>query len=726
MGLITITELVDVLKKHFVKILAFSLAVSIITMIAVENMQTYTCTLDFKYNHSEAVDGFAPDGRTKLNPYEIQEPLVLRSALDDMGLKDSTDINVEKVRSNIRISEVVQELDQEVSESAALLGEKYDVNPTEFKIKYTYSADWGEEFGAKFFDSLVTQYDAYLLKKYYNKKEIADFAKILNPDIDDYLSMAEVMSENIESTIEYFDSMAESYPEFRSKRTGLSFADLSFIYQNLRDIQYAKYYGNIRSGNLSKDSEMVIKNYEAKIKDLNVDLEIANDIAANYSGEILSFYDSYKETSLYRQALQMQSELGNTNNKDQNILENYDVDKLTNTYDGIVLKYTENAEEASEISRDIENYNAIIYSFQTDMVDEATKQTLLEKNEIIFNEIKELSNRYSVLANTTIDEYFDTKINEDLLYLIVTDIQTDKPVMVLVIFAFILSFGLLYIFFVIKKIIGKTSAKTEPEAEDEMSADMTELEQLFYKQYKQNFKECYLVYQPMLRCKDGKATNYEAFIRWNSKEYGAVSAIKTIECASNLNLLPQFNSWIIDKICESLAERKKKKGDLPIIHVNCPYFSVKDFGLADVIVKRTNEHGVSVKNICMEVESTNVMSCMEDLLILQKLGVKICVDRFENSSEQEEIFEALVPDYIKLSADVVNNDALATTEEEMMAKNAESLKFIIKTLTRCEKSKIEACICGIETTEQEVMFVKGMDFTYKQGYLYGKPMPYKK
>ena len=59
-------------------------------------------------------------------------------------------------------------------------------------------------------------------------------------------------------------SLADQYPEFRSKSTGYSFSELRELYEQVRDVQYAKYYGNVRAGNLAKDPEMVIKGYQTR------------------------------------------------------------------------------------------------------------------------------------------------------------------------------------------------------------------------------------------------------------------------------------------------------------------------------------------------------------------------------------------------------------------------------------------------------------------------------
>ena len=180
MGLLSITEMVKILKKYFLRIVAISLVVGLLGGFAVTKMQTYTCTLGFKYNHKEAAEGLAPDGETKLNPYEIQNPVIIKAALERMGVDDKKGISVKGIRQDITINKVVTDLDQEVSKSAALLGEKYDVIATEYEMKFSYDAGLGDEFGSKMFSNIIKVYDDFLLAKYYHKKTIPDFAKNIN------------------------------------------------------------------------------------------------------------------------------------------------------------------------------------------------------------------------------------------------------------------------------------------------------------------------------------------------------------------------------------------------------------------------------------------------------------------------------------------------------------------------------------------------------------------
>ncbi len=80
----------------------------------------------FEDNYEGVEEGLAPDGESELDPYEIQNPVVIQGALEELGLESDDRLSVKGIRQDISISKVVTELDKEVSESAALLGEKYE------------------------------------------------------------------------------------------------------------------------------------------------------------------------------------------------------------------------------------------------------------------------------------------------------------------------------------------------------------------------------------------------------------------------------------------------------------------------------------------------------------------------------------------------------------------------------------------------------------------------
>lgn len=441
MGSLSITEMISLLKKYFFRILALSAAAGLLGGFAASAAQTYTCTLGFKYNNEEAADGFAPDGKSRLDPYEIQNPAVIQAALEDMGLTDGGS-PIMGIRQNISINKVITDLDREISDSAALLGEKYEAEATEYEMKFTYKASLGDDFGARMFSCIINEYDKFFLAKYYDRETIEDFAKVVKDSDAEYIVIADTISESLEDIIGCLDTLAAENPDYRSKKTGYTFGELSEMYQNIRDIQYAKYYGNIRAGNLAKDSEMVIRSCQAKVDELWERWSVDFPISENYKNEITAFYNSYKAAGLYRQAEQVQENADSSNNRDEDVFEDEDLKKYTNTYDDIVLSYTDYAGNAADALRDIDNYNMIIASYAEDAVPQSEKDSLLEKNEEILAEIAALSESCGRTANETIGEFYTSLVNSDLQYLILPEVRADKPVGFIAVFLMALTFGL--------------------------------------------------------------------------------------------------------------------------------------------------------------------------------------------------------------------------------------------------------------------------------------------
>lgn len=729
MGILSITEMIRIVRKYFLRIFAFSLAVGLIGGYITTLLQTYTCTLGFKYNYAQAAEGLAPDGKNKLDPYEIQNPVVIQAALTNMGLANSKKVDAKGIRENIIINPIVTKLDKEVSDSAALLGEKYNVFATEYEMSFTYKASQGDAFGTQMFSNIINEYDDFLLSKYYNKKSIHDFAKLVSDSNAEHIVIADSISANLEDIIGYLDEMAQKYPDFRSKTTGYTFEELSLLYQNLRDIQYAKYYGNVRAGNLANDKEMVIKSYQKKVKDLQEEADVNYSISENYKTEITTFYDSYKAAGLYRQAEQVQRNVDSSNNRDQDVLEDKELEDYKNTYDDIILSYAEHASDMTDAIHTINYYNTIIQSYINDTVPIETKNALLEKNKTILSEISHLSKQYSNISNETLDELYHARISEDLQYLILPEVMADKPVKLIAVFLMIVSFGLgilsVFIFEILKKYVKTEDIQNTPEsAEDKKviihTEEMDELHQLLYQQYLEDFPEFFLVYQPMIGANASASPHKEVFVRWKSPQLGMVSPGKIIGCISDFNIFRQFNDWIIKKVCEDLAAIKKNNNVMPIVHINCPYSQVENFALNDIIIKHIKNNHVSAGNICLELDGKDIAKSLEDIMLLHEMGIQICIDRFENSNEESEIIQVVKPGYIKMSLDILNSDMYATSDEDIMNAAANMIGYFSDIIDKCHKNGIKVCVCGIEKRAQDQL-VSNIGVDYKQGYYYGKP-----
>lgn len=722
MGAVNILEFIKIIRKYFRKILIFVCLIGIATYFVASGMQSYTCTLDLKFKNSGAEEGLAPNG-DKLNVFDIMSPVVVADALDHLDIDNN--LTVEKVRSNMSISEVITAQDTDIKESAAAKGEKYEVIPDEYIIKYEYGAGLGEEFGGMMFDRIVSAYDNWYVSQYYNKEKISDFLGVIDYKNMEYMDLCEVIQNNLDIITDYLDSMAGGDEEFRSLKTGYSFSELSQMYQNLKDIDYGKYYANVRVGLLSRDKEMLIKSYENKIRQLATERDVNYEKSQMYKREVTSFYDAYKASSLYAQAAGTQAKIGATNEKDEMIYD-FNLEKVINTYDDIVLNYTNTGTTSTNMGRQTDFYQQVIDEYKNDSVPPETKEELLKVNESILQELAEKVKDYAVVANQTLEDYYDKIVTNDIEYVASASVESNLPVSLILIIALIVSLAAGCIFAIIYEFLGpkanrhgkeenaKPSSDIEPSEHGPLPEPESLEEKLLCQQANNHFNEFYLVYQPIVE-RDGSCRRSEVYVRWNSKELGEVSGMKFFAMAEKLKLERQLNAWLINKVVDQIHEFDKAGFADHIMNINCEANELKDSDFEEVLKDILEVNKAAAKRICVEVMGSDSSSIAYSSAVLRDLGAQVCVDRYD-AVNNIKIIKALKPDCIKL-------DILASMERE--GGDESNLTLAIKfrdIINQCRESGVKTIITRVETEMQKNLSdLIGADC--QEGYLYAKPKP---
>lgn len=722
--MLTITELFLMMKKYLLPAAAAAFLGAVATYLGVLLVRDYTCTLTFQYNYEGAEENLAPDGAGTLDPYQMQNPAVIHSALDRMGIStDGSDIQVEDIRNNISISKVYTSQDQEVAEAAAVLGENYALKTSEYRLTYTYPALLGENYGKLICNGLINAYDDFFIENYYDKDVIPDFMQNIARSNVDYLDLASVIKKNFDDVIATLNDYAAAYPNYRSSRTGYSFAELAELYQNAENDLYAQLEGNIRAGNLARDPELVVKNYTTTVRSLLISEETYNEIAESYKTQIKTFYDSYKATGLYNQAAGTQVTQNSSNNRDQNVLRDYehDFETLINTYDSIVLSYTQQAALASEARLDRTYYLNIIQALQTDQVAQDTKTRLVEKNEALLQTMTEITGRYCGWANESIDELFDQIVAEDIQYLISANVTSDISIPFALAFAAVVMGAMVMLAGMVREVLLKNNpelaASGEPESETAQPRDREHA--AAYEQYKQGFPEFFLVYQEMQAGIRAGAPRYEAYVRWNSAQLGPVSVRQMFRYFGDLNLMMELNDWIVETVCRDIRRFEAELGVAPVIHINCMFSEVADFGMTDILHKNSQASGVAASCLCVEMDGRDIMSCVREMMLMQKMGYPVCVDHFEDKAQAEEILAIFRPDYVKVSGKIFRADG-AAPDGAGLQNRRDILDYLKSTIRSCHENGIGFCISGIENQEEDLL-IYSLDIDYKQGYYYGYP-----
>ena len=83
-----------------------------------------------------------------------------------------------------------------------------------------------------------------------------------------------------------------------------------------------------------------------------------------------------------------------------------------------------------------------------------------------------------------------------------------------------------------------------------------------------NKEEFRIVYQPQIDIKTRKIKGFEALLRWNNNELGAVSPIEFIPIAERTGFIGIIGEWVLTTACRQIKEWKDKGYEFDTIAVN--------------------------------------------------------------------------------------------------------------------------------------------------------------
>lgn len=394
---LTIWDLFTYLYKHKLMIAAGTICAVLLANIYVNKIQTYTAEIVIKYKDACVSKGLTLDG-SAFDSNEIVAPKVVSSANKNLPYK----ITEDDIRANTKIIPVVPDSKTKLRESKEKLGEEYEFHPNTFRIKYN-----GGSSVYKTRDTLDKLIDSYF--KYYNEKYLylAMLSEIdgnLNNGAYDYIEQAEILQENIQSTVEVLQSYV-SDKEYRSPSTGLTFKDMLAKFSDMEEYKIPLIFSQIYTARLSVNPSLLISKYTErreqhllKSKNLSEKALLAEDRMNAYVGANKEVPNSY-----------------NYNNKQNNdnvaIIQDVHDDYRENriqpqtTYDTLIKNYVSDSVASNDNVIDANHCAYVVDVFSTPAhpgIDYAAYETAVKKE--IGDMLGELKKLYKT-AFKLIDDY---------------------------------------------------------------------------------------------------------------------------------------------------------------------------------------------------------------------------------------------------------------------------------------------------------------------------------
>lgn len=226
--------------------------------------------------------------------------------------------------------------------------------------------------------------------------------------------------------------------------------------------------------------------------------------------------------------------------------------------------------------------------------------------------------------------------------------------------------------------------------------------------YAMQRNEFALHYQPQVHAPTGNIVGYEALVRWNHRDKGAISPDEFIAVAESCGLIQQLGTWVLRRAC---FDAVKLPSNIKM-SVNVSTVQMDQLDFLETLRTALAESGLPASRLELEVTESVLIrdhARMRKMFsAIHDLGVAIAIDDFGTGYSNLTNLSELTFDKIKIDKSFV--DQLGSNSGHMIA-----------TIVNLAHSFDAAVIAeGIETTDQvEVLTAAGCQLM--QGYLYGRP-----
>lgn len=349
-------------------------------------------SIDVSLNYDGAQYGLTPSqGRFDINKIKSDE--VIEAAIKKTGDKNLT---VENVKPRITIDAKMPKSAVDKTITAISEGGSYSYTPAEFVVYYSQKKKYGKNYTIDFLNALAESYKEFFAKTYSDKNVVLKFDESNEYAGDDYDEICEILTNKVNSMINYLGEKQENGVDFVSNDTGCKYSDLITSLINIRDINIEKLSAYIQQNKISKDKNMFLnkKRYLIDSESRNYDyLKGASDI----SNASLGIYDARISGVAFVPTLDEDNEfyMGRTKTG---------IDNLSK------MSY-QNGKRATDVKKTIDDYQDQYNKFE--QAAESTEE-MHENAQSIIADIEENLNEISDLAIRTDNEYIAKKNNNYL------------------------------------------------------------------------------------------------------------------------------------------------------------------------------------------------------------------------------------------------------------------------------------------------------------------------
>ncbi|HXH00577.1 MAG TPA: EAL domain-containing protein, partial [Xanthomonadaceae bacterium] len=221
--------------------------------------------------------------------------------------------------------------------------------------------------------------------------------------------------------------------------------------------------------------------------------------------------------------------------------------------------------------------------------------------------------------------------------------------------------------------------------------------------------------QPIFDLTKGRVGGYEALVRWQHPERGAVSPVEFIKLAEETSLIVPVGEYVLDQVCALLVELKQGTDELPTIAVNLSARQLVEPGMARQIIARIENSKLPPGALKLEVTESRMLDYEPVAAVMRHCraqGVPFALDDFGTG------YSNLTHLY-KLDFEVVKVDQAFARH---MFDSPKAMAVVEAVVAMAHGIGADVVMEGVETAQQ-LQRLTELRVRYAQGYLIGQAQP---
>lgn len=232
-------------------------------------------------------------------------------------------------------------------------------------------------------------------------------------------------------------------------------------------------------------------------------------------------------------------------------------------------------------------------------------------------------------------------------------------------------------------------------------------------------EEFEVYFQPKYNLIDRKMIGAEALIRWNSSKKGFLLPGAFVPLFERNGFIVNIDFYVLEKIFKMIKSWIDRGMEPIVVSVNQ---SRKHFDMPDYLERLellVDKYKIPPNLIEMEITESAFLQDQQHIIDvmgrIKELGFLVSIDDFGSGYSSLNLLRNVPADIIKLDKNFLDESV-----------DSARSKSIIKHVVDMSKDLNMDVICEGVETEQQAEFLREIDCTMGQGFLYAKPMTYEK